>query len=107
MNGEKECDQYQLRKTTKLQKELQIRINTFQKKWEQVETTTVSNSEEEDKYLSEFHKLQSIIDTAKNTKIDLEYRRKICGRNWRRRKNKKRKDEKNVNVAFREREMEE
>ena len=51
VNGERECDQDQLRKTNKLQKELEIRINTFQKNREQVETSAVSKSEEEEKYL--------------------------------------------------------
>ena len=51
VNGERECDQDQLRKTNKLQKELEIKINTFQKNREQVETSAVSKSEEEEKYL--------------------------------------------------------
>ena len=66
VNGERECDQDQLRKTNKLQKELEIRINTFQNNREQVETSAVSKSEEEKKYLSESDELQSIIDTAED-----------------------------------------
>ena len=73
LNGENVCDQDQLRKTNKLQKELEIRINTFQKDREKVETSAVSNSEEEEKYLLEFDELQSIIDTVEDTEIDREY----------------------------------
>ena len=73
VNGEREWDQDQLSKTSKLQKELEIRINTFQKDQEQVETSAVSKSEEEEKDLSEFNELQNIIDTVEDTKIDLEY----------------------------------
>ena len=43
MNRERECDEDQLRKTKKLQKELKIRINIFQKDQEQVEMSAVSN----------------------------------------------------------------
>ena len=43
VNRERECDEDQLRKKNKLQKELKIRINTFQKDQEQVETSAVSN----------------------------------------------------------------
>lgn len=73
LNGENVCDQDQLRKTNKLQKELEIWINTFQKDREKVETSAVSNSEEEEKYLLEFDELQSIIDTVEDTEIDREY----------------------------------
>ena len=48
-------------------------MNTFQKDREQVETSAVSKFEEEEKYLSEFDEFQSIIDTAEDTKIDIEY----------------------------------
>ena len=73
LNGENVCDQDQLRKTNKLQKELEIRINTFQKDREKVETSAVSNSEEEEKYLLEFDELLSIIDTVEDTEIDREF----------------------------------
>ena len=43
VNRERECDEDQLRKTNKLQKELKIGINTFQKDQEQVEMSAVSN----------------------------------------------------------------
>ena len=43
VNRERECDEDQLRKTKKLQKELKIRINIFQKDQEQVEMSAVSN----------------------------------------------------------------
>lgn len=48
----------------KLKKELEMRINTFQKDWKQVETSAVRDFEEEEKYLLEFEGLQSITDTA-------------------------------------------
>ena len=38
-----------------------------------METSAVSKFEEEEKYLSEFDEFQSIIDTAEDTKIDIEY----------------------------------
>ena len=59
-----------------MQKELEIRINTFQKDWEEMETPAMSNSEEEEKCLSVFDELQSIIDVAEDTKIDLEHRKR-------------------------------
>ena len=88
-NGERKCDHDQLHKTNKLQKELEIRINTFQKDREQVETSVVSNSEEEEKYLSEFDELQSITDTKmlKIRQLTSSTMNEIYGRNWRRRKN--------------------
>ena len=73
LNGENDCDQDQLRKTNKLQKELEIRINTFQKDQEKVETSAVSNSEDKEKYLLGFEELQRIIDRVEDTKSDREY----------------------------------
>lgn len=67
-----------------------------------METSAVINSEEEEKYLSEFDKLQSIIDTAKNTKIDLEYRKWHIRAKLEEKKQQETKNEKNVNVTFRE-----
>ena len=53
MNGEKECDQDQLRKANKSQKELKISvgIKTFQKDWKQLEISAVDSSRKEEKYL--------------------------------------------------------
>ena len=64
VNGEKQCNQDQLRKTDNLYKELAMIINTFQKDRKQVETSAVRDFEEEQKYLLEFEGLQNIIDTA-------------------------------------------
>ena len=54
-----------------------------------METSVVSNSEEEEKYLSEFDELQSIIDTKmlKIRQLTSSTMNEIYGRNWRRRKN--------------------
>ena len=62
---------------TSCRKSWKLESITFQKDWEQVETSAVSKSEEEEKHLSEFEELQSIIDTAGDTKIDLEYHERI------------------------------
>ena len=41
-----------------------------------METSAMGNSEEEEKCLSVFDELQSIIDAAEDTKIDLEHRKR-------------------------------
>ena len=69
---------------------------------EQVETLTVSNFEDEEKYLSEFDQLQRIIGMTQDIKIDLGYRERNNGKNRRKRKKKKQKSEKNVSMTFRE-----
>ena len=53
-----------------------------------METSVVSNSEEEEKYLSEFDELQSITDTKmlKIRQLTSSTMNEIYGRNWRRRK---------------------
>ena len=89
LNGENVCDQDQLRKTNKLQKELEIRINTFQKDREKVETSAVSNSEEEENICWNLTNCRALLTRLKIRKLTASTMKEIYGRNWRRRKNKK------------------
>ena len=64
---------------------------------ETIGNVAVSNSEEEKKCLPVFD--DYVIDTAEDSKIYLSIVKEICRRNLRRRKKKKLKNEKKVNVS--------